>query len=68
MAGEVDGASVPVHRDPELGLLTLSLPAGPHTVWLKFGDTLAQKAGWALSGLTVLGIVALGLRRRAWVG
>lgn len=55
---EIDGRPVPVEQDPELGLVAVAVPAGEHTIRLRFADTPVQTAGWALTGVTIVGIVA----------
>ena len=45
----VDGAAAPTYPTGELGLVTVDLPAGEHSVRLAFGDTAAQQAGAVIS-------------------
>jgi hypothetical protein len=59
---EVDGKPAPLGREESLGLITLDLPEGPHTVRLFFTDTPLRAAakrvglaGWA----AVLGLAAV---------
>lgn len=45
----VDGTAVATYPTGELGLVTVDLPAGEHTVRLAFGDTPAQQVGAVVS-------------------
>lgn len=53
----VDSAPVAVYPEPELGLLTINLPAGQHTVQLWYAGTDIQRAG---AGLSLLCLVMSG--------
>ena len=63
----LDGRRVKVYPETEMGLLTIDLPAGEHVVRLRYTGTAAQRAGAAISLLS-LGIAAgLGIVRRGAV-
>ncbi len=51
-----DGRPVQVTPSPQLGLITVAIPAGEHKVKIWFGDTLPRTLGKALS---LIGLVAL---------
>lgn len=63
----VDGQPVPVEfQDPEYrGVMTFEVPAGEHTVSVRFEDTKIRQLGMVLSGVSLLGGVVwiLGARR-----
>lgn len=59
---EVDGQGVPVGHTPE-GFVSLRLPKGKHTVFLRFGTTWPRVTGWLIAALTVLVLVPLWFRR-----
>ncbi|MCS6802812.1 MAG: hypothetical protein NZ773_12845 [Dehalococcoidia bacterium] len=52
----VDGAPTPVRADGPLGLATVALPPGEHTVDVRFTTTPPRMAGALLSGLTAVGL------------
>ncbi|PJF41530.1 MAG: hypothetical protein CUN54_01150 [Phototrophicales bacterium] len=54
----LDGEPTEVYGEDEFGLLTVDVPAGEHTVTLNYAGTTAQRAGTAMTLLS-LGIVAL---------
>ena len=65
----VDGASVEVTPWDEQGLMQVQVPAGEHTVALRFGDTPVRTAGKAVSLLAlavVVGVWFWGRRFPAW--
>ncbi|MBL8055625.1 MAG: hypothetical protein JNK29_02950 [Anaerolineales bacterium] len=71
---EVDGVPVAITPSVPHGLITLPVPApaaapgagSAHTVTVRFGETPARTAGWAVSALTLAGLAgALVLRRPA---
>ena len=68
----LDGKKVDITIEPGSGLMTLPVPAGSHTLELRFRDTPVRAASIALSGLTVAAMAGLGLwqvaRRRPAVG
>ncbi|NLF01887.1 MAG: hypothetical protein GX601_13020 [Anaerolineales bacterium] len=49
--------------DPE-GFITVRVPAGEHTVGVRFGDTPPRTAGWAVSGVALASLVAALVRLR----
>ncbi len=55
----VDGAAAETYPTDELGLVTVDLPKGEHTVRLAFGDTPAQQAGAVISLAGLLALLAL---------
>jgi len=62
----VDGQKVPVRPSPNLGLITVPVPAGHHRVEIFFGSTAPRQWGWALAGVALAwGVVAL-WRQRAY--
>jgi hypothetical protein len=65
-----DGQAVPVYPSGELGLVTVDMPAGDHTVELRFGDTPLRRLanGLSLLSLGIWLMLALPmLRRRPWL-
>jgi hypothetical protein len=61
----LDGHPVKVYPETEMGLLTIDMPAGEHVVRLRYTGTAAQRAGAAITLLS-LGIAAgLVIVRRA---
>ncbi|MDW8102144.1 MAG: 6-pyruvoyl-tetrahydropterin synthase-related protein [Anaerolineae bacterium] len=63
-----NGRPIPVTPSPELGLITVTIPAGEHKVKIWFGDTLPRTIGKAISLAGVLLLLLLlwrgGLRRQ----
>ena len=55
---DIDGQPATVERDPELGLVAVAVPAGEHSVRLRFADTPLQTGAWGLTAGSVAGIVA----------
>lgn len=55
----LDGAPVDVYPGDEFGLLTIDIPAGEHTVSLRYAGTNAQRAGAIISVLSVMIALAL---------
>jgi hypothetical protein len=53
----IDGRQVEPRAEGPLGLLTVDVPAGGHTVELGFGETPLRKIGWALSLVSVVSIL-----------
>jgi hypothetical protein len=49
----MDGEQVPLSPQPETGYAQLAVPAGSHTVALRYGRTLAEWAGILISGVTL---------------
>ena len=62
----VDGEEVTVTPEAEYGRVTLPLPAGRHEVVVAFGETAFRRAIDAVSGASLLAVLALAalLRRR----
>jgi hypothetical protein len=63
----VDGQPVEIGPEGPHGLITLNVPAGEHRVAIRFGDTPARSLAAAVSGLSLLTVLALwtrGIRRR----
>jgi hypothetical protein len=67
----VDGQSADIVPSEPHGFITVALPAGNHTLELRFGSTPPRTAGTVISVVSLLGLVVLGarhaspLRRRA---
>ena len=61
----VDGRPVEVRPTGRLGLVTVDVPAGRHTVRLAFAGTASRQAGAVMSVLSLLGLSALLVGRRA---
>jgi hypothetical protein len=61
----VDGQPVGLRPQPETGFAQLDIPAGVHQIALRYGTTAAELIGWALSLLTLLGLLAIAVRSRA---
>lgn len=63
---DVDGIRVPIEIARPEGFVTVSVPAGEHTVTVRFGSTPARSIGWALAAVG-LGLFAwLLLRSKPW--
>ncbi|NLF14780.1 MAG: hypothetical protein GX597_23570 [Anaerolineaceae bacterium] len=60
----VDGASVDIRPEGPLGVITLDLPAGDHTVSIRFGETPLRRTSNWVSLASVVGLVLLCLPRR----
>lgn len=61
---EIDGLDTAV-TPGEKGFLLVEVPSGKHKVEVWFGTTLPRLAGWSLSILTVIAIVAIRLKRKS---
>jgi hypothetical protein len=64
----VDGSAVPITPGDPHGWMTVPIPAGAHTLTVRFVDTPLRRLAWAISALgliTWLGVLAFGLRRPA---
>lgn len=59
----VDGGEVPVHPSGDLALLSVNVPAGRHTVLVRFEDTIPRLVGMLISTLTALALTAYGVFR-----
>ncbi len=59
---EVDGSPVAVSPSPDLGLVTVPVPAGRHQVRIWFGGTGPRRWGWVLSAVGLMWL-AVGLWR-----
>lgn len=58
----VDGVETRIEvSDPE-GWITFQVPSGAHDVLLKLEDTPPRTLGWSVSGLALLGLLALSVR------
>ncbi len=57
------GQSLPHRAEPPHGLITVDLPAGEHTVHLSMGTTPARTTGTIISGLALLVIGGLLLKK-----
>ncbi|MCX8068176.1 MAG: 6-pyruvoyl-tetrahydropterin synthase-related protein [Anaerolineae bacterium] len=60
-AGYVDGKPVPIRPAEGSGYVLLDVPAGRHTVVLRYEGTAAQRVGGILSGVTALGLLLVAL-------
>ncbi len=62
----LDDQPLPIRADPDTGLMRLDIPAGEHTLLVRFGETPLRLLSLALSGVAVAGIVGvwLWLKRR----
>jgi hypothetical protein len=56
----LDGQPVPIHPEPNTGLILIDLPAGQHTVTLHFGDTPLRLTALALTIITILSLLITG--------
>ncbi len=57
----IDGDDAPIYPQPPHGLIALDLPAGEHTVELSWGSTPPRRIGAILSGISLVGLIALAL-------
>lgn len=55
----LDGEPATCHPSHPEGLLLIDVPAGEHTLRIKFGSTWPRTAGWVLSSLGALAIIAI---------
>ncbi|MBN1877895.1 MAG: hypothetical protein JXA33_26980 [Anaerolineae bacterium] len=57
---KIDGTPVPAMPETQTGLITFSVPAGIHTIQVRFGETLLRRLADGLSGVAfiVIAIVA----------
>lgn len=62
----VDGRAVQVYPSTPMGLLTVDVPAGEHTVIFRFGQTPVRRLGMWVSLLTLAGGLGLLFWRREW--
>jgi hypothetical protein len=67
-AARIDGATVPTITAGPFGLLAVDVPAGVHTVDFAWEQTMLRgaAAGVSLLSLSVLVLMAIWTRRRAW--
>ncbi len=56
----LNGQPVPLGYQEGRGLVQVQVPAGEHRLALRYGSTAAEQAGLLISGLTALGLLALG--------
>jgi len=59
----LDGQPLPIRPETESGLILVDLPAGQHSLQLRFGDTPIRLAAMLLSGLAGLGLLIAGFVR-----
>ncbi|MBI1282140.1 MAG: hypothetical protein GC179_28695 [Anaerolineaceae bacterium] len=66
-AAEVDGQMVPITPSDPHGLITLPVPAGEHTVRVYLGSTPARDLGNAISLVSMVALVGIGvgIRRKS---
>lgn len=57
----VDGEPVEIAPDARHGFITVLLPAGRHTLELRFGSTLPRTAGTIVSAVSLLALVGLAI-------
>jgi hypothetical protein len=67
----VDGRPVPITPSEKLGLISIDVPPGEHSVRLVFEETWPRRLGTALTLTTLVGLAGYGVwhvvrRRRAW--
>lgn len=55
----LDGAPMDVEAEPELGLIRIALPAGEHTVTLRYGGTPTQAVGAVITLMSFALVVIL---------
>lgn len=56
----LDGEPAALGYQEGRGLVQVQIPAGEHRLVLRYGSTTAEQAGLLISGLTALGLLALG--------
>ncbi len=59
----LDDQPIPIRPEPDSGLILIDIPAGQHTLTLHFGETPVRVAAIALTGLTLVGLIAAGIIR-----
>ncbi len=55
----VDGSEVEIELARPEGFITVPLPQGEHTVLVRFEDTPARRAGWIVSAVAAIGLIAV---------
>ena len=63
--GYLDGQPVALSPQLETGYVQLDVPAGTHQIALRYSSTPVERTAAILSGLTLLGLVALGAAWRS---
>jgi hypothetical protein len=58
----VDGKSLPVRKD-QMGFMVVDPPPGGRTVRLEFSMPLENRVGWGLTGLTLIALALLAIRK-----
>ncbi len=61
---QLNGQPTPIKPEPETGLILIDIPAGQHTLTLRFGETPGRILALALTGLTIGGLIFAGIWRR----
>ncbi len=59
---------LPVTPSPQLGLVTVQVPAGEHTITIWFGDTFPRGVGKVLSLVSALSLLIAFWRWKSWRG
>ncbi len=57
----LDDQPIPLRPEPETGLILVDIPAGQHNLTLHFDETPVRVAAIALTGLTLVGLMAAGI-------
>jgi hypothetical protein len=55
----IDGQRAPLEAEPDSGLITFAVPAGEHTIVVRFGPTPLRGLASALSGVTLIALAAI---------
>jgi hypothetical protein len=60
----LDGQPASITPEADTGFMLIDIPAGQHTLKVRFGETPGRVAAMLLSGLTVIGLVIAGVFSR----
>ena len=58
----VDGQRVPIRKD-QVGFMVVDVPPGDRTVRMEFTMPLENRVGWTLTGLTLIALALLAVRK-----
>jgi len=65
---DLDGQPVEIRPEAETGLILIDIPAGQHILTVHFGETPSRLLGLGLTGLSLISLAILAIRRLALAG